>query len=235
MKNIAVAAFVLFALSANAQKGKPIAKRGGTTAVKPLKTNNDSLSYALGVSIATFYKQQGIKNLNTTILSKAVSDALGGKSLLLNETACNSIIMANMQKAEEDKSRPNVDAGKKFLDQNRLKSGVKTTATGLQYEVLKEGSGAQPKATDTVVVNYVGTLLDGTEFDNSFKRGEPIEFALNRVIAGWTEGLQLMSPGAKYKFYVPHQLGYGLNTNGPIPGGSTLVFEVELLNVKPSK
>ncbi|RYZ53421.1 MAG: FKBP-type peptidyl-prolyl cis-trans isomerase, partial [Chitinophagaceae bacterium] len=107
-------------------------------------------------------------------------------------------------------------------------------ASGIQYEVLKESTGAKPKAFDTVVVNYVGTLLNGTEFDNSIKRGQPVEFKLNQVIKGWTEGLQLMSVGSKYKFYIPYNLAYGLNGNGPIPGGATLVFEVELLNIKPS-
>lgn len=236
MKKIVVATLVLFSLSVQAQKGKPAAKRtGGATAAKPLKNANDSLSYALGVSIATFYKQQGVKNLNTTVLSKAVGDALAGKSLVLNENQCNSVIMTYMQKAEEEKSGPNIAAGRKFLEENKTKPNVNTTASGLQYEVLKEGSGAHPKATDTVVVNYRGTLLDGNEFDNSYKRGEPIEFALNRVIPGWTEGVQLMSPGSKYKFYIPYNLAYGPNGNGPIPGGSTLVFEVELLNIKPSK
>lgn len=236
MKKIVVASLVLFSLSVQAQKGKPAARRtGGAAAARPLKNANDSLSYALGVSIATFYKQQGVKNLNTTVLSKAISDALSGKNLALSETQCNSVIMTYMQKAEEEKSKPNLEAGKKFLEQNKTKPNVKTTASGLQYEVLKEGSGARPKATDTVVVNYVGTLLDGTEFDNSIKRGQPIEFPLNRVIPGWTEGLQLMTPGSKYKFYIPYNLGYGLNGSGPIPGGATLVFEVDLLNIKPSK
>jgi FKBP-type peptidyl-prolyl cis-trans isomerase FkpA len=236
MKKIVVAALILFSLSVQAQKGKPAARKtGGTAAARPLKNANDSLSYALGVSIATFYKQQGVKNLNTAVLSKAISDALGEKKLVMNETQCNSVIMTYMQKNEEAKSKPNIEAGQRFLEQNKTKANVKTTASGLQYEVLKEGNGARPKATDTVVVNYLGTLLDGTEFDNSFKRGEPIEFALNRVIPGWTEGLQLMAPGSKYKFYIPYNLAYGPNGNGPIPGGSTLVFEVELLNVKPSK
>jgi FKBP-type peptidyl-prolyl cis-trans isomerase FklB len=140
--------------------------------------------------------------------------------------------MGYMQKAEEEKSRPNVAEGQRFLEQNRTKPNVKVTATGLQYEVITLGKGARPLATDTVVVNYRGTLINGTEFDNSYQRGEPISFALNRVIPGWTEGLQLMPAGSKYKFYIPHQLGYGLNGAGSIPAGSTLIFEVELLSIK---
>jgi FKBP-type peptidyl-prolyl cis-trans isomerase FklB len=233
MKKILMAGLVLFSLSAGAQKKAAPKKTTGTAATaKPLKNGTDSLSYALGVSIASFYKQQGVKNLNTATLSKAVGDVLGGKKPILNENQCNSIIMAYMQKAEEEKSRPNIEEGQKFLAQNRNKPNIKTTATGLQYEVITPGSGPKPAATDTVVVNYRGTLINGTEFDNSYQRGEPISFPLNRVIPGWTEGLQLMPVGSKYKFYIPHQLAYGLNGAGSIPGGATLIFEVELLNIK---
>lgn len=234
MKRIWIAGLALLSLSATAQKKAAPRKTAGTT-VNPLKNGTDSLSYALGVSVASFYKQQGIKNLNTTLLSKAISDVLGSKKPVLNEAQCNSVIMAYMHRADADKAKPNMEEGEKFLAQNKTRPGVKTTASGLQFEVLKEGSGALPKATDTVVVNYAGTLLNGTEFDNSYKRGEPIEFPLNGVIKGWTEGLQLMPVGSKYKFYIPYNLAYGLNGNGPIPGGATLVFEVELLNIKPAK
>ena len=126
----------------------------------------------------------------------------------------------------------NVESGEKFLAQNKSKPGVKTTASGLQYEVITEGKGKKPTAADTVEVNYKGTLIDGTEFDNSYKRGQSISFPLNGVIRGWTEALQLMPVGSKYKLYIPNQLGYGMNDTGPIPGGSVLVFEVELLNIK---
>ena len=125
-----------------------------------------------------------------------------------------------------------MDAGRSYLATNKKRAGIKTTASGIQYEVLRDAQGPRPVATDTVVVNYVGTLLNGTEFDNSARAGKPIEFPLNRVIRGWTEGLQLMPVGSKYKFYIPQDLAYGLNDNGQIPGGSTLVFEVELLQIK---
>jgi FKBP-type peptidyl-prolyl cis-trans isomerase FkpA len=127
-----------------------------------------------------------------------------------------------------------LEKGEAFLKENAKKEGVKTTASGLQYKVLKEGDGKSPKATDTVQVNYRGTLIDGKEFDSSYKRGEPAEFPLNRVIPGWTEGVQLMKEGAKYQFTIPSKLAYGERgtPGGPIPGNATLVFEIELLKVK---
>ena len=123
-------------------------------------------------------------------------------------------------------------AGNTFLAENKKRPGVKSTASGLQYEVITEGTGVKPEATDSVTCNYRGTLINGTEFDNSYSRGQPVTFALDRVIHGWTEGLQLMTVGSRYKFYIPYTLGYGPFDNGPIPGGSALIFEVELLNVK---
>lgn len=125
------------------------------------------------------------------------------------------------------------DAGKKFLEDNAKKADVKTTSSGLQYKVIAEGTGKKPKATETVTVHYRGTLIDGTEFDSSYKRGEPISFGLNRVIAGWTEGLQLMPTGSKYEFYIPYNLAYGeRGAGGVIPPFAKLIFEVELLGVK---
>jgi FKBP-type peptidyl-prolyl cis-trans isomerase len=232
MKKIVVAAFLLFTLSVQAQKRKPVAKKASAvTAAAPLKNLTDSASYALGLSVANFYKQQGFKNLNTTLIARAINDVQANKKPVFTEEQANETIMFFVNPG----LRTTISEGKKFFETNKNKQGMKSTASGIQYEVVKEAQGAKPKVTDTVVVHYIGTLLNGTEFDNSVKRGQPTEFPLNAVIKGWTEGLQLMSPGAKYKFYIPYNLGYGLNGNGPIPPGATLVFDVELLNIKPAK
>jgi FKBP-type peptidyl-prolyl cis-trans isomerase len=246
MKQIALSALVLtFAAGVSAQTtkpkttaAKPAAKPAATKPVaKPvpsaaLKNQTDSASYAMGVSLASFYKSQGFTTINSAIVSKAINDVMGSKTLVLDEMACNMVMNQIMTDMQSSKSKPNIEKGEAFLRQNKARPGVKTTASGLQYEVITEGTGAKPGATDNVTVNYLGTLIDGTEFDNSYKRGEPITFPLNRVIAGWTEGLQLMSVGSKYKLYIPHELGYGLRESGAIPAGSALIFEVELLDVK---
>lgn len=217
-------------------KTKPVAKAKSATQQTDLKTLNDSASYAIGVSVASFYKQQGITNLNSTLVTKAINDILGGKKTILDEEACNAVVTKLMNTVQESKSKSTIDAGSAFLEKNKTRPEVKTTASGLQYEVLTEGTGIKPLATDSVTVNYKGTLIDGTEFDNSYTRGEPITFPLNRVIPGWTEGVQLMSVGSKYKFYIPYTLGYGIHGAGnTIPGGAVLIFEVDLLDVKKSK
>ncbi len=214
-------------------KPKPVVKAKPVVQQQPsLKTINDSASYAIGVSVASFYKQQGITQLNTALVSKAINDIFGGKKGLLDDETCNAVVNKLMNKIQEDKSKNSIESGKAFLEKNKTRPGVKTTETGLQYEVISEGTGIKPFATDSVTVNYKGTLIDGTEFDNSYTRGEPVTFPLNRVIPGWTEGLQLMTVGSKYKLYIPYTLAYGLHGQGPIPGGATLVFEVDLLDVK---
>lgn len=200
-----------------------------------LRTLQDSASYAIGLSVVNFYKQQGVTDLNTTLISKAIHDVMTGQKTFFDDNVANSVMNRYMNNLQAMKSKPNIDAGEAFLAQNRNKPGVKTTPSGLQYEVIKQGTGGKPGPTDSVTCHYKGTLLNGTVFDNSYDRGQPITFALNRVIAGWTEGLQLMNVGSKYKFYIPYSLGYGASDYGPIPGGSMLTFEVELLNVKKAK
>ncbi len=197
-----------------------------------LQTQNDSASYAVGVSVANFYKQQGITTLNTRLVSKAIDDILAGKKALLDDATTTSVMNNYMNKLQAEKSKPNIDSGQIFLTQNKLHPGVHTTPSGLQYEVIKEGTGEKPGAADSVTCHYKGTLLNGTVFDNSYDRGQPITFSLDRVIHGWTEGLQLMTIGAKYKFYIPYTLAYGAFDYGPIPGGSMLIFEIELLAIK---
>jgi len=233
MKKYCFITFCLLSIVyANAQKpaSKPVATKTSTGSTQVLKSHNDSLSYAIGLSVANFYRQQGIK-LNTTMVTKACNDVLEKKKLLLTDDQANLIFMCH--------SNPqicvNVKQGEQFLVQNKKKPNVKVTQSGLQYEVITAGTGAKPIATDTVVVNYKGTLTNGNEFDNSYKRGEPASFAVTGVIRGWTEALQLMSVGSKYKLYIPYQLAYGLNDMQAIPGGSVLVFEVELLDIKKPK
>lgn len=230
MKKYFAAGFILLSVGTQAQKTAPKkASPVKTTSFAPvLKNLNDSVSYAVGMSVAKFYSQQGIKSLNSAMVTRAMNDVFGKKAELLTEEQANLAVMRFLN--------PNlfktIESGEKFLASNKTKTGVKTTASGLQYEVIKEGSGPKPLATDTVEVNYAGTLINGTEFDNSYKRGSSISFPLNGVIRGWTEALQLMPVGSKYRLFIPYQLAYGMNDQGPIPGGSVLIFEVELLGIK---
>ena len=234
MKKIIASSTLVFAVSLiYAQTGavkKPAVKT--TTPSTQLKTLEDSANYAMGLSIANFYRQQGVTKINSTLVTKAINDAMSGKPTLLNDAQTSNVLMTYLNKQQMVKSKPNIDACNNFLAVNKTKQGVVTTASGLQYEVLSQGAGPKPTLKDTVVCNYKGEFLDGKEFDNSYKRGEPAEFPLTNVIRGWTEVLQLMPVGSKYKVYVPYQLGYGPSDYNGIPGGSLLVFEIELLNVK---
>lgn len=245
MKQTLVAALLLTAAAASAQTKKPstpakpaaakAAAKPATPTDAALKTLADSASYAIGISVANFYTQQGMSSINSKIVARAIEDVLGKKSVLLSDQQANMVMMQLMTQAQESKAQAQIQAGAQFLAENKKRPGVQTTASGLQYEVLQQGTGVKPTETDTVTVNYVGTLINGQEFDNSYKRGKPISFPLNGVIRGWTEGVQLMATGSKYKFYIPYQLGYGTNEAGTIPPGSTLVFEVELLEVNGKK
>lgn len=232
MKKFVVSAILIASFSVAEAQPKPIKVDARKIVTVPvLKTLSDSASYAIGVSVANFYKQQGINKLNTTLVSKGINDIMGNKKALLDDAACNNVMNTYMSKMQAEKSKPRIDSGTNFLAKNKTKPGVLTTASGLQYEVITEGTGDKPTAADSVTCHYRGTLLNGTVFDNSYDRGQPITFSLGGVIPGWTEGLQLMSVGSKYKFYIPYTLGYGAFDYGPIPGGSLLIFEVELLNV----
>lgn len=202
-----------------------------------LKDTKDKASYSIGLNIGMNFKKQGV-DLNPDALLAGVKDAISGKKPALSEAESREVMnnfskeMADKQKAMADK---NLETGKKFLEENKKKEGVKTTPSGLQYKVIKEGNGPQPKAADTVTVDYRGTLIDGTEFDSSYKRGQPATFPLNGVIKGWTEGLQLMKTGGKYQFFIPSDLAYGQRAMGPdITPNSTLIFEVELKSVQPA-
>ena len=192
----------------------------------------DSSSYALGLSFASFYKQQGITSINKTLISKGINDVLGSKKQQISDAMANSVMNNYVTILQSQKSKPNIEAGLKFLEQNKSKPGIRITASGIQYEVLTEGAGPKPTAEDSVTCNYKGELLNGTEIDNSYKRGAPITFSLHGVIPGWTEGLQLMNVGSKYRFFIPYNLAYGAFDYMEIPGGSMLTFEIELLDIK---
>lgn len=242
MKKLFVGMLIASTITATAQTKKAVpatkptpAKAPAQVAAPVLKNITDSASYAIGLSVANFYTQQGLTDINANIVAMAIKDVLGKKKVLMNDSEANSTMMSLMNKAQENKNSANINNGVAFLASNKNKEGVKTTESGLQYEVMKEGTGPKPTETDSVTVNYVGTLINGEEFDNSYKRGEPITFPLNGVIKGWTEGVQLMTEGSKYKFYIPHELGYGTRDVSSIPGGSVLIFEVELLKVGGQK
>lgn len=204
------------------------------------KNKLDSASYAFGLAMATNLKSGGLQSLNYELLNKGMKDAFtAGASPLMSEQASQQAInnlfesLAGVREANEKKKfGPIIAEGEAFLASNKTKAGIKTTPSGLQYEVLTEGTGAQPKATDQVTVHYRGALLNGKEFDSSYKREQPTSFGLNQVIPGWTEGVQLMKEGGKYRFFIPYQLAYGARGAGQdIPPYSTLIFEVELIKV----
>ena len=202
-----------------------------------LKDLKDKVSYSVGLNVGSNFKKQG-QELNPDALLAGLKDALSGKTPALTEKELKETMEA-WSKQMEDKQKvageKNAADATKFLAENKKKDGVKTTASGLQYKVMKEGAGAQPKETDTVTVNYRGTLINGTEFDSSYKRGQPATFPVNGVIKGWTEALQLMKPGSKYQLFIPADLAYGPRAVGPdITPNSALIFEVELLEVKPA-
>lgn len=195
-----------------------------------LKNTNDSLSYALGIDVANNLKNAGFE-IQTEIFTEGLKAALKGDGLLLTEDQKMEVIQQEFLKAYQQKVAEQKRPGEEFLEQNKKRAEVKVTEEGVQYEILREGDGAQPTAESEVEVHYRGTLIDGTQFDSSYDRNEPIKLYLNRVIEGWKIGIPLMKVGSKYKFYVPQHLGYGERDSGPIPPYSTLIFEVELLNI----
>jgi FKBP-type peptidyl-prolyl cis-trans isomerase len=193
------------------------------------------VSYALGMLIGDSAKSTNI-DVDVAALISGVKDSMSGAKTKYTEAQANSMVQAALKAIADKKGADNLKAGLAFLDANKKKAGVKTTASGLQYEVIKEGSAQKPKATDTVTVHYEGKLISGKVFDSSIARGQPATFALNGVIKGWTEGLQLMGVGAKYRFYIPSGLGYGTSGAGEDIGpNEVLVFEVELISIGAPK
>ncbi len=193
----------------------------------------DTTSYSIGMSLGYRLQNQGGADLNYEALLKGIKDVMDKNEILLERNYSDSINYIYFQNQRDRMFTSTKEEGAKFLSENGLKPEVTTTESGLQYEVLTAGEGAKPTPTSTVTVHYVGKLLNGEEFDSSVARGEPISFPLNRVIPGWTEGLQYMSTGAKYKFFIPEDLAYGSRGAGAqIPPYSALIFEVELLSFK---
>ena len=198
----------------------------------------DNVSYALGMGIGRQLSQMGAEGLNIDEFAQAIKDILSGDKPKIGDAEAQTIVQKffqeqeSKQRAAAEKGAAARKAGEDYLAANAKKEGVITLPSGLQYQVLKEGNGKKPKATDKVKCHYEGMLVDGTMFDSSIQRGEPAVFPLNQVIAGWTEGLQLMSEGAKYRFFIPYNLGYGEHGAGAsIPPFSALIFDVELIEV----
>ncbi len=200
----------------------------------------DKLSYALGIGIGSQLAGMGAKELNFDDFAQAIKDVISGSELKVDNAEAQTLVQNFFQEQEAKQQAAAAEAGKAakaageaFLAENGKKDGVVTLPSGLQYQVLKEGDGKKPSATDQVVCHYEGTLIDGTVFDSSYQRNQPATFGLNQVIAGWTEGVQLMQEGAKYRFFIPYKLAYGERGAGAqIPPFATLVFDVELIEVK---
>lgn len=192
----------------------------------------EKLSYALGMVIGHNLKNMSVNEINAADFAAAVSDVLAGNTTKIDDAEAQQIVNTFLQKQQEEMGKAVREDGERFLAENAKKEGVTVLPSGLQYTVIKEGNGAKPLATDRVKCHYEGTLPNGTIFDSSYKRGEPAVFPLNGVIAGWTEGVQLMNEGAKYRFFIPYHLAYGERGVGQaIPPYAALVFDVELIEV----
>jgi FKBP-type peptidyl-prolyl cis-trans isomerase FklB len=207
----------------------------------PFKTDNEKASYALGLNIGSNLKRQSV-DVDPAILAEGLKDGLTGAKPLLTEdeakaalTQLQTEVRAKQEAARKAVGDANMKAGTEFLASNKTKEGVVALPSGLQYKILAQGNGPKPTASDTVVCNYRGTLIDGTEFDSSYKRGQPATFPVGRVIKGWTEALQLMPVGSKWQLFIPPDLAYGANGAGSVIGpNATLIFEVELMSIKPA-
>jgi FKBP-type peptidyl-prolyl cis-trans isomerase len=225
---------------------KPAAQTGsapatGTAQASPYTTDKEKASYAIGENIGKSLKHDQL-DVDPNIVSQGLKDGLSGTPSKLSDaeaqaamTNLRNKVMAQRQEEQQKTGDVNKKAGEQFLAENKTKPGVVTLPDGLQYKVLKEGTGPKPKASDTVSVNYRGTLIDGTEFDSSQKHGEAATLAVGQVIKGWTEALELMPVGSKWQIYLPADLAYGAQGAGPIGPNSTLIFDIELLSIKDSK
>jgi len=232
-----VVLLVLVGTACNAQKGSSKKKKnkGKVENIEKmeLKTEIDSVSYGIGVNIAKNLVGQGLSDLNVDAIAAALKHVISGDSLLMEEEECMSFVNSYMQGAQERKAQEAIEVGRTFLEENGKKKDVVTLESGMQYTIITEGTGAKPGPTDKVKTHYHGTLINGEVFDSSVDRGEPISFPVNGVIKGWTEALQLMPVGSKWKLFIPYNLAYGERGAGAKIGPfSTLVFEVELLGIE---
>ncbi len=200
-------------------------------APKPL-TNIDTASYGFGLSLGTSLRKSGIKEVNFELINKAIKDSFNDTTLLFTQEQIQSAIQNLFEKVSKEKFASIIKENEEFFEKNKLVEGVKTTASGIQYQVITEGNGVKPSMDDTVTVHYKGTLTNNEQFDSSYERGTPAVFNLKQVIPGWSESVMLMSEGAKYRFWIPADLGYGERGAGDdIPPYSTLIFEIELIKV----
>jgi len=205
----------------------------GSLAAQELNNKLDSVSYSLGVLVAQNLKQQGLEGVNTTLVAKGLEDALKNSTTKVDPAGANKLLQEYMMKEQAKKGEKAMAEGKLFLEGNAKRPGVTTLPSGLQYEIIKAGTGPKPTQTDKVTVHYHGTLLDGSIFDSSVNRNQPATFGVTQVIAGWTEALQLMPKGSKWKLFIPSNLAYGERggPGGKIGPHTTLIFEVELLEI----
>lgn len=203
------------------------------TPVSGVILNNlrDSASYAAGIYLISFFQQFDITNFNSSIISLAINDLQTQKKPLMNDSLANVVAVRYQQKLQVVKNKATINAGKKFLEENKKRPTVRVTKTGLQYEIIKQGTGAKPTKKDKITCHYAGSFINGNEFESSYKSGQPVSFFVTQVITGWTEALQMMPVGSKWKLYIPYNLGYGPGQYNTIPGGSVLIFELELLGI----
>lgn len=237
---IAIAALTISVSAFSQTKKPPVKKTTAKPAVAPkplLKTSVDSLSYAIGMNIGSNMKAQGIEKLNYIALNKGIADAIKETPLpLMNQDQCNMTIQQKLQEFAAKKNFAVKEEGRKFLAENKNQPGVVELPSGIQYKIITQGTGVKPILEDTIKVHYKGTTLDGQVFDDSYSRGEPIEFPLGGLIEGWKQTLVLMPVGSKWQLFIPSDYAYGERGAGAnIPGGATLLFELELLDIKPVK
>ena len=224
----AILLLVVIASACNTQKGSV-----NNNKTMELKTEIDSVSYGIGINIGRSLAGQGMESLNPEIIAEALNDVLSGGELKMTDEESMSIVNTYMQDVQLKRAQAAKDEGAKFLEKNGKRGKVTTLASGLQYEIMVEGTGPKPGPTDKVKTHYHGTLLNGDVFDSSVERGEPISFPVNGVIKGWTEALQLMPVGSKWKLFIPYDLAYGeRGAGGKIGPFATLIFEVELIDIE---